>query len=220
MHTKSDQDTPCCTGTPAQRGRPSDPRKDSQILCAASRLFMEHGVQGTTMEQIAREAGVSKLTLYRRYADKNTLFTAIVNEKCQHYLPEEIFDITTNDTPGQALARVAIGLMDLITSDDAVDLNRVITTESAHNPQLTAQFHTAGPQRIKIKTLEMMTSLQTSGKLAIEDPTLASEMFSALIVGSDLIKRCNMNIGPRPTTVQIQAYVQKAVTFFLRAYQK
>lgn len=220
MQNKSDPSATCCPCGPAPRGRPSDPRKDSQILCAATRLFMEHGVQGTTMEQIAREAGVSKLTLYRRYADKNTLFTAIVNEKCQHYLPEEIFDISPNDTPDEALTRVATGLLNLITSDDAVDLNRVITTESAHNPQLTAQFHNAGPQRVKIRTNEMMASLKTSGKLNIEDPALAAEMFSALIVGSELIKRCNMNIGPRPTMAQIQAYVQKAVTFFLRAYQK
>lgn len=204
---------------PAPRGRPADPRKDSQILKAASRLFMENGVQATTMEQIAREAGVSKLTLYRRYADKNILFTAIVNEKCQHYLPEEIFDIAPADTPAEALTRVASGLISLITSEDAVDLNRVITTESAHNPQLTAQFYTSGPQRVRILMQEMMTSLKHSEKLAIDDPILAAEMFSALVVGSEHCKRCNMNIGPRPTAAQITAYVQKAVTFFLRAYQ-
>ena len=217
MHLKSLLSVACPGSAP--RGRPADPRKDSQILDAAGRLFMEQGVQGTTMEQIAREAGVSKLTLYRRYADKNTLFTAILNDKCQQYLPEEIFETTPGDNPDTALTRLGIGLLELITSNDAVDLNRVITTESAHNPQLTAQFYASGPQRTKSKMIDMMTSFKSSGTLSIDDPALAAEMFSALIVGSELIKRCNMNLGPRPNPEQISAYVQKAVAFFLRAYR-
>ena len=219
MTNNSPLSATCPTG-PAPRGRPADPRKDAQILCSASRLFMEHGVQGTTMEQIAREAGVSKLTLYRRYPDKNTLFTAILNDKCRQYLPEDIFEVSPGAQPSDALTRLGTSLLELITSNDAVDLNRVITTESAHNPQLTAQFYASGPLRTKTRLIEMMSSLKSSGAVKIDDPTLAAEMFSALIVGSELIKCCNMNIGPRPNITQIQAYVQKAVTFFLRAYSK
>lgn len=203
----------------APRGRPADPRKDMQILAAAGRLFMKDGVQGTTMEQIAREADVSKLTLYRRFPDKNTLFTAVVSDKCRQYLPEEIFEITKGAEPAEALTRLGCGLLSLITSEDAVNLNRVITTESAHNPQMTAQFYSQGPQRVKTRTLEMMTALKTSGTLNITDPAEAAEMFSALIVGSEFTKRCNMNMCPLPTAAQIRAYVQKAVNFFLRAYK-
>jgi TetR/AcrR family transcriptional repressor of mexJK operon len=200
------------------RGRPADPRKDAQIIAAADKLFMEHGVQGTTMEHIARDADVSKLTLYRRYPDKNSLFTAVISEKCRQYLPDSLFDTAASITPECALVRVGCALLELITSEDAVRLNRIITTESAHNPQLTAQFYTSGPQRIKTRTIELMTHLRSQGHLRMDDPAEAAEMFSALIAGSEYCKRCNMNMSPTPTQAQIEAYVRKATTFFLRAY--
>lgn len=181
---------------------------------------MAEGVQGTTMEEIAREADVSKLTLYRRYPDKNTLFTAVLNAKCQQYLPEELFDTTPGAKPEEALTRLGCALLELITSEDAVSMNRVITTESAHNPGLTAQFYASGPQRMKTLTTEMMTSFKTNGTLNIDDPVEATEMFSALIAGSDYTKRCNMNLCPLPTKAQIRAYVTRAVAFFLRAFPK
>lgn len=206
--------------SPAPRGRPADPRKDTQIITAADKLFMQHGVAGTTMEHIAREADVSKLTLYRRYPDKNALFTAVISEKCRSYVPDALFETAPNRAPETALTNLGIALLALITSEDAVNLNRIITTESAHNPALTAQFYAEGPQRIKTGTHELMAAFKSQGHLAIEDPAEAAEMFSALIVGSEYCKRCNMNMCPPPTRAQIEAYVKKATTFFLRAYAK
>lgn len=198
------------------RGRPADPRKDVQIITAATQLFMQQGIQGTTMEQIARAAEVSKLTLYRRYPDKTSLFTAVVMDRCSHYLPEEIFDIPASANPEETLTRLGCGLLELITSPDAVNLNRVITAESAHNPELTSEFYASGPMRIRTLTIELMRKLKANKHLNI-DPTEAMEMFTALIVGCELNKRCSMNIDTVPTTREIKAYVTRAVAFFLRA---
>lgn len=206
--------------TPAPRGRPADPRKDAQIIAAADKLFMQHGVAGTTMEHIARDADVSKLTLYRRYPDKNTLFTAVISEKCRRYVPDSLFESTPDRSPEAMLNNLGAALLSLITSEEAVNLNRIITTESAHNPQLTAQFYAEGPQRIKTGTNELMSAFKSSRQLNIEDPAEAAEMFSALIVGCEYCKRCNMNMIPPPTREQITAYVKKATLFFLRAYAK
>ena len=60
------------------RGRPRDPRTDEAILRAALELFTEHGHAGTSIEQIARQAGVGKLTVYRRWASKDELIAAAV----------------------------------------------------------------------------------------------------------------------------------------------
>ncbi|RYG61441.1 MAG: TetR/AcrR family transcriptional regulator [Alphaproteobacteria bacterium] len=208
------------THSPAPRGRPADPRKDAQIITAADKLFMQHGVAGTTMEHIARDADVSKLTLYRRYPDKNTLFTAVISEKCRRYVPDSLFETTPERSPEAMLTNLGTALLSLITSEDAVNLNRIITTESAHNPQLTAQFYAEGPQRIKTGTLELMSAFKNEGLLNIPDPAEAAEMFSALIVGCEYSKRCNMNMCPTPTHDQIEAYAKKAASFFLLAYTK
>src|SRR3546814_12338908 len=63
---------------PAAPGRPKDMEKGSAILDAARRLFTSQGFDGTSMDQIAAGAGVSKPTVYSHYGDKETLFAAVV----------------------------------------------------------------------------------------------------------------------------------------------
>ena len=54
--------------------------KSETILEAAQRLFLKHGLRGTSMEAIAREAGIAKPTLYAYFADKNAVFLALVDQ--------------------------------------------------------------------------------------------------------------------------------------------
>ena len=60
------------TSTPAARGRPKDPAKRAAILDAAEKLFLSQGFTGTSMDAVAKEAGVSKLTVYSHFSDKET----------------------------------------------------------------------------------------------------------------------------------------------------
>lgn len=67
------------TGTPRRgRGRPREPHTDAAILRAALELFTAHGAAGASIEQIARRAGVGKLTVYRRWRTKEELLAAAV----------------------------------------------------------------------------------------------------------------------------------------------
>jgi AcrR family transcriptional regulator len=59
--------------TPAHRGRPRDPGRDTRILEAAVSLIGEVGYDRTTVDAIAERAGVSKPTIYRRWAGKREI---------------------------------------------------------------------------------------------------------------------------------------------------
>jgi TetR/AcrR family transcriptional regulator, mexJK operon transcriptional repressor len=205
--------SPC----PSPRGRPVDYRKDEQILKAAGQLFMREGLQGTTMEQIAKEANVSKLTLYRRYPDKNTLFTEIIAERCEHYVPEDIFE--ANATAAESLTRFGAALLKLITSEDGVNLSRVLTAEARHNREICTMFFSSGPQRIKNGLRNLMETLCSNHRIACENPEEAAEMFYALIVGSEMNKQRSLYLHPLPSETEIEAYVTRVVTFFLKAYK-
>lgn len=63
------------------RGRPRDPRADDAILDAALDLFVERGIEGASMEQIAKRAGVAKLTVYRRWSSKEALLAAALESR-------------------------------------------------------------------------------------------------------------------------------------------
>lgn len=63
-------------------GRPKDLEKRQRILNAAKQLFLQHGYHGSSMNQIALKAGVTKLTVYNHFQDKATLFSCAVEETC------------------------------------------------------------------------------------------------------------------------------------------
>jgi len=203
---------------PAQRGRPVDPRKDEQILCAAAQLFMHQGLQGTTMEQIAKEANVSKLTLYRRYPDKDALFTEVVVAKCECYLPPDILAPHPARSAKDALQRLGEALLGLLTSNAGLDLHRVITAETAHNPELGRAFYARGPEPFQQALKAMLDGLNNRGELKMDDTNAAAEHFVALLLGSRLCERCRLRLREAPDEAEISACVGRIVGFFMRGY--
>ena len=77
MSTANVEVTPVAT-----RGRPRDPELDDEILAAAVQLIAEHGVDGLTMDAVARHAGVAKASIYRRFASKVDLLAAACAAVC------------------------------------------------------------------------------------------------------------------------------------------
>ncbi len=67
-----------------RRGRPAagqDPVKRGQIIEGARRIFIEKGFEAASMNDITREAGVSKGTIYVYFANKEELFEALIEEE-------------------------------------------------------------------------------------------------------------------------------------------
>ena len=68
---------------PAPDSRGSEAAKRRQIIDGARRVFLAQGFDAASMGEIAREAGVSKGTLYVYFKSKEELFEAIVEEQCR-----------------------------------------------------------------------------------------------------------------------------------------
>ena len=64
-------------------GRPKDLEKRAKILQAATSIFLKMGYHATSMNQIALEAGVSKLTVYNHFQDKGNLFICAIERSCE-----------------------------------------------------------------------------------------------------------------------------------------
>ena len=77
---------------PAGPGRPKDPGKRAAILDAAKRLFVAQCFDGVSMDQIASDAGVSKLTVYSHFGDKESLFGEAVRAHCEVGMPASLFE--------------------------------------------------------------------------------------------------------------------------------
>ena len=119
-------------------GRPKDLEKRAAILGAAKRLFTTQGFDGTSMDAIAAAAGVSKLTVYSHYQDKERLFTAAVECVCQEQMPPEIFNADLKGPIRRQLLTIARAFFELVTSEEALAIHRTIVANAQQSPAARA----------------------------------------------------------------------------------
>jgi len=191
--------------------------KRAAILDAAKELFVKQGFEGTSMDAIANKAGVSKLTVYSHYRDKETLFGEAVRSKCDTLMPEELFEADLKGPLRKQLLAIARAFFTLITSEDAIAIHRTIVANAASSPKLADRFWQAGPQRVQ-EGLETFLRVEVgAGKLDIADLHRAASQFFCLLKG-ECHARLEFGCGEPPTAREIDEHLNATVDFFLRAY--
>lgn len=180
-------------------------------------LFPTRGYDGVSMDAIAQAAGVSKLTVYSHFEDKEALFSAAVTECCEQLLPHRTFELEPGLPVAEALGAIARGFLDLVLDDRAITLHRVMVSQAGQNPRLTEIFFSAGPRRT---LLEMETFLQmthASGALDVPNPVHAAEHFFCLLKGLRHM-RILVGLSPVPNAAERESHAREVVGLFLRAY--
>ena len=130
----------------SKSGRPKSAQKRQQILDAASDLFLACGYTGCSMEMVAKEAMVSKQTVYSHFANKEALFIAVIENKCSEYqldnryLESENFDLIT------LLQERGLQIVKLLHDEEVIAIYRVIIGEVKNNPRAAELFYQAGPK--------------------------------------------------------------------------
>lgn len=105
-------------GGPARGERRDAAEHRRQVLDAARRLFDARGVDAVSMDEIAREAGVGKGTLYRRYAHKGALCEALLDESTRRLQAEVLARVGRGAADGPALAQLDFLLVRLVAHDE------------------------------------------------------------------------------------------------------
>lgn len=199
-------------------GRPKDLEKKAAILDAAKRLFPLHGYEGVSMEAIAAEAGVSKLTVYNHFSDKENLFTEAVRCRCEELLPHAVFEAEAG--PGQiaeGLRKIGHHFLALISSDEAIQLHRTLAARAMTDTRLAELFYMAGPQRTLEELEGFLRRAIKAGSLRVPDPARAATHFFCLLKGEHHMR---MIVGccERPSAAECRRHVDSVVDLFLRAY--
>jgi TetR/AcrR family transcriptional repressor of mexJK operon len=203
---------------PSGPGRPKDLAKRQAILDAAKTLFLSKGYASTSMDAVAAEAGVSKLTVYSHFNDKETLFSAAVMAKCEEQLPPLFFELPQGVAVETVLLNIARGFHQLINSDESVNLHRLMMTLGSQDPKLSQIFFEAGPQRMLQGMERLLTRINDSGVLSIDKPHNAAEHFFCLLKGAGNF-RLLYGCGEPPVGEAAESHVQEVVGLFMRAYR-
>jgi len=192
--------------------------KAETILAAAERAFLARGFGAVTMDAIAREAGVSKATVYAHFSGKEELFGAVIaHVSARRY---DGFSIETLDPRdiAESLTTIATRFLDLVLAPEVIALNRIIIGEVTRFPVLAQVFWTAGPERMREQLEVFFRRAGAAGALAIPDPRRAAEQFAALARG-EIHLRGLFRVEEPSDPVVLNAAAASAVATFLRAFR-
>jgi TetR/AcrR family transcriptional regulator, mexJK operon transcriptional repressor len=199
-------------------GRPKDLEKRAAILEAAKNLFPQRGFEGVSMDAIASEAGVSKLTVYSHFKDKETLFSEAVKCRCEQQLPHDLFEVRPGKGPiRDALLKIAQGFSQLCTSSEAIDLYRMMSARVQSDPQLAQLFYEAGPRRTLAEFEAFLRQADAAGALAVADPVRAAQHFFAMLKG-DMHTRLVVGFCEAIDDDERRAHIESVVDLFVRAH--
>jgi TetR/AcrR family transcriptional repressor of mexJK operon len=201
----------------AAPGRPKDLGKGNAILEAARKLFTAQGFDSASMDQIAAEAGVSKLTVYSHFGDKETLFAAVVKSYCEQQLPAALFDAQPGTPVRERLLQVARAFFGMISAPEALAGHRILCSPRMADSPLPRMFWEAGPERVQAGFADLLRRRMAAGDLEIDDVPRASAQFFTLLKGEP---HARMVFGCWPGMARREAerHVEATVDMFLRAY--
>lgn len=203
---------------PVGPGRPKDLGKRAAILDVAKRLFTHHGFDGVSMDQIAAEAGVSKLTVYSHFGDKESLFSAAIRAKCEEQMPSALFLEGLEGDLREQLTAIARAFFALVTSEEAIAMHRMMMLPGTGDSHVRELYWQAGPQQVKDAFGEFLRTREARGELRVAEIERAASQFFCLLKGEMHMQMLCGMCGGAPAPSDVASHIEATVELFLRAY--
>jgi AcrR family transcriptional regulator len=195
-------------------------RKRAAILDAAGQVFLQNGYVGTSMDEIAAAAAVSKQTVYKHFADKETLFHELITSTVRttgHEVADE--PVLGGDQKfDEELRAFARHLLHGVMQPRVLRLRRVIIAEASRFPLLGRAFYDLGLATTIEKLAAALTQLADEGALDINDPRLAAEQLIWLVLSIPLNRAMLLGDDHGVNAEDLDRYADAGITTFLAAY--
>ena len=197
-------------------------RKRRVIVDAATTLFLRHGYLGTSMDQIAAFAAVSKPTVYKFFPDKEQLFTAIVLETLDRAGAPFLAELsrlaeTRSGQLADDLRDLARRYLATVTQPAVLQMRRLVIGASHQLPALASAYYERAPEQTLRTLADCFRRLADRGLLRAPDPDQAAAHFAFLVLGRALDK--SLFCGDQPFTAEeLAAQADAGASAFLAAY--
>jgi TetR/AcrR family transcriptional repressor of mexJK operon len=192
----------------------SDSKKRADVVAAAADVFLEFGFAAASVDEIARRARVSKATVYSHFEGKHALFAAIFQGLCQGIRGDGPAPDLKDLPLEQALFRMGRLLLDVVFTERAIALYRVVLAEVGRAPELCRTFYEAGPDRPASVLAEYFQGQIDAGVLSVSNAREAAEQYLGMVLGQHLLRHA-LGIGKIPAPPARDAMVGAAVRVFL-----
>jgi len=193
------------------------PEKTERILEAAGQLFREQGYGAVSMDQIAREAGVSKATVYAHFESKDRLFAAMIHNGCRVYAEGIMPALTEMTDAREALTQISRGIENFLLAPKTLGIYRVIIAEGPRFPELVQAFIESGPLPFLRMLTDFFESTNRRGSLKVPNPRLAAHQLVWLVRGPLYMRRM-LNLPDLPGEPGVEDVVAGAVDMIMKGY--
>ncbi|AZQ66044.1 TetR/AcrR family transcriptional regulator [Silicimonas algicola] len=192
-------------------------RKWDQVLGGARTVFLRDGFEGASVDDIVREAGVSKATLYSYFPDKRLLFLEVAKCECKAQSEDAAARICCSGDFAEGLADAAGRMVRFFVSDVGLQVHRIVVGESQRFPEIGRDFYASGPAQVREILKDFLRKGVEAGTLRIDDLDLAADQFAELCKAG-LHLPMVLGLRERPTDEEIDRVVLSAVDMFLCKY--
>jgi TetR/AcrR family transcriptional regulator, mexJK operon transcriptional repressor len=195
--------------------------KRRAIVEAATSLFLGRGYDGTSMDDVAGFANVSKPTVYNHFDDKEQLFAEVVQATADRIdgLVRLVGDtLSRADDVEKALTELARQFIGAIMQPQTLRLRRLVIANADRFPDVGRRWYKQGFERVLMTLAESFESLSSRGLLHISDPHLAADHFVGLLLWIP-VNRAMFTGNYHARKVDLERYSQAAVRAFLHGYR-
>jgi AcrR family transcriptional regulator len=195
---------------------------ESRILDAARRVFLERGLAGASIDEIAELACAGKPTIYARFPGKEALFSAVVMRKVAANVAGFANVAPAGATIEERLASVGAAVLQRILSGDTVGLVRLSIAEARRFPDLASSVHRMALERGLQAVGRLLAEAAQSDELghlpAFAPQRLAktTDIFFDLVV-LPMLHRALHGEKPKALCAEVEPHVASSVAFFIAA---
>jgi AcrR family transcriptional regulator len=187
-------------------------RRHKALLDAATELFLEGGLNGTSIDAIAEKAGVAKRFIYARYADKGELFVAAISRFVESQL-SPLLKLEVPEVPIEtALHALGRRMLAIALKPEPLSVYRTLANEASRFPNLAQLFMARNRERVFGGMVRLFSTYAQRGEIEIDDPQMTAEHFFILMVG---IPQRLALIGLREEPAQAERRLKAAIRLFL-----
>lgn len=163
-------------------------KRKLQILRVAVSLFSQKGFGGTTTREIAQAAGVSEAMVFRHYATKQELYSAILDHKAcsgDSMNPEQmVAEALKHKNDRAVFERLALGALDHHESDP--EFQRLLLHAALEGHELAEMFFEKFIRRVYELLGNYIAERQRDGAMVKVDPAIVIRSFIGMIIHHSL----------------------------------
>lgn len=206
------------TGDPAQRpGRPKSAARRDAILEAAQTCFTQEAYDRVSLDAVAEMAGVSKVTIYSHFPNKEALFVAALSAGVEEVFAPVHLDADQAGPVEDVLNRLGVDFLHMMFEPQADRLHAIILSEAPHRPELPRMFYETVVRRSTCMLAAYLEAQTEHGTLRVTDGYTAAVQFLAIVQGEF---RYRVELGlPTALSEEIEPYVRNCVDTLLTAWR-